>query len=84
MAGPKERKKLKGGPKAVLYGGKRMSSETAYDKHMQDNVSFAEGEASDFSSYVYQKGYYLEDLSASQRSKLYEQYLQEKNRKFMD
>ena len=82
MSGPKQRKKLN--KDLVTYGGKRMSSETAYDKHMQDNVSFAEGGASDFSSYVYQKGYYLEDLSASQRSKLYEQYLQEKNRKFMD
>tara|TARA_R100001230_G_C5474844_1_gene28278 strand:+ start:216 stop:464 length:249 start_codon:yes stop_codon:yes gene_type:complete len=82
MAGPKERKKLN--KDLVTYDGKRMHWSTAEGLAMDRNVSFGEGDAANFRSYVYQKGHYLEDLSASQRSKLYEQYLQEKNRKFMD
>ena len=81
MPGPKNRKKLN--KDLVTYNGERMHYSTAEGRQMQDSVSFAEGETSDFSSYVYQKGHYLEDLSASQRSKLYKQYIEEKNGKFM-
>ena len=47
------------------------------------NVSVGETRVENFEDYLYVKGIDEEDLSASQRSKLYEQYLQEKNRKFM-
>jgi len=80
MAGPKNRKKLN--KDLVTYNGKRMSSETAVDRQMQASVSRGEAEGT-FRDFLYNKGI-SEDLTAGQIDRLYRQYVEQKNMKFMN
>tara|TARA_R100000988_G_scaffold103449_1_gene82848 strand:+ start:2193 stop:2444 length:252 start_codon:yes stop_codon:yes gene_type:complete len=83
MAGPKNKQKLRKG--MMTYGGKRMHSSTAEGLAMEQNVSHGEGTAGGFRDYVYEKGHGDgHDLSEAQINKLYKQYIEEKNRKFMN
>ncbi len=51
---------------------------------MSANVSVGETSVENFEDYLYVKGIDEADLSKSQRAKLYQKYLQEKNGKFMN
>ena len=83
MAGPKERKKLRKG--MMTYDGKRMHSSTAEGLAMDRNVSHGEASAGSFRDYIYEKGHGDgHDLSEAQINNLYKQYIEEKNRKFMN
>tara|TARA_R110000823_G_scaffold101166_1_gene217473 strand:+ start:88 stop:336 length:249 start_codon:yes stop_codon:yes gene_type:complete len=81
MAGPKNRKKLN--KDLVTYNGKRMHYSTAEGLQMQGAVSRGETSVENFQDYLYVKGFSEGDLSESQKNKLYEKYIQEKNGKFM-
>ena len=81
MAGPKNRKKLKD---LVTYGGKRMSPETAYNRHMSDNVSFSEGYVGSFGDWLYENDIRSDNKTDKEIDKLHQQYLQAKNKKWMN